>query len=464
MRSSQKMGKTVTRPIEATALTMIVMIAVLGFLSVAAAAQVRQEQDPILALPGALVPSLLIAASLVGFHIFLRSRRMQTEQIIWPSVSLLFVVGAVMIWRLLGWDGVFSQLSRGLIPGMVIAGWLVARPQWIEKVRQWAPLVGLLGLLLPIVTSLFGVVDETGARLALKLGPLPAIQTSEVIKLAMIIFLAWYVEEQGRAAEGRARTFLGWMRIPALQYFIPGALFVAVATLALVRMSDYGAVLILGCIFVAILFAGFEPRVFMTVAAIGLVLAVLAGLILALTWEIPAVIQYRFMAFLNPWSTAVITLNGQSTGITISEGPGYQIQQAIYAVVSGGITGRGLGFGSPDYVPLAHSDFILAAIIEEFGAIIGVAVLFLFAVLLLRIFRTVSLLPPGQIFERLLLVGIGAHLFTQVFVMASGTLNLLPVTGITVPFLSQGGVALLINLTEVGIVLAIARRLEGLNP
>jgi cell division protein FtsW (lipid II flippase) len=160
----------------------------------------------------------------------------------------------------------------------------------------------------------------------------------------------------------------------------------------------------------------------------------------------------------------VITLNGQSTGITISEGPGYQIQQAIYAVVSGGITGRGLGFGSPDYVPLAHSDFILAAIIEEFGAIIGVAVLFLFAVLLLRIFRTVSLLPPGQIFERLLLVGIGAHLFTQVFVMASGTLNLLPVTGITVPFLSQGGVALLINLTEVGIVLAIARRLEGLNP
>ena len=69
----------------------------------------------------------------------------------------------------------------------------------------------------------------------------------------------------------------------------------------------------------------------------------------------------------------------------------------------------------------------------------------------------------GQVFERLLLVGIGAHLFTQVFVMAGGTLNLLPVTGVTIPFLSLGGVSLLTNLVEVGIVLALARRLEGLE-
>jgi cell division protein FtsW (lipid II flippase) len=114
-------------------------------------------------------------------------------------------------------------------------------------------------------------------------------------------------------------------------------------------------------------------------------------------------------------------------------------------------------------VPLAHSDFIFAAVIEEFGSIIGLAVLFLFAVLLVRIFRGVLILPSGQIFERLLLVGIGAHLFTQVFVMAGGTLNLFPVTGVTVPFLSQGGVALMVNLVEIGMVLAILRRMEGSN-
>jgi cell division protein FtsW (lipid II flippase) len=450
--------------VEAIALVMVMAILILGFLSVAAAAKIRTGENPFLALPGALLLSLLISIPIIGFHLFLRYNHMQGEQIIWPSVCLLLAVGLIMIWRLLGFGGVFQQFSRGLVPGLIIAGLLVARPLWIEKIRRAAPIIGLVGLLLPIATSLFGVVDETGARLSLKLGPLPSLQTSELIKLSMIIFLAWYVEEQGRAAEGRAITFLGRFRIPALQYFVPGVLFVIVATLALVKMSDYGAVLILGSIFIAMLFAGFETRIFMTVAGIGLVLVVLVGLVLSFTWDIPAVIQYRFMAFLNPWSTAMITLNGQPTGITISEGPGYQIQQAIYAVISGGITGRGLGFGSPGYVPLAYSDFILAAIIEELGAIIGVAVLFLFAILLLRIFRIVGLLPTGQVFERLLLVGIGAHLFTQVFVMAGGTLNLLPMTGVTVPFLSLGGSALLTNLAEIGIVFAISRRLEGLAP
>ena len=463
MNSERRLVPKSPRLIEATALTMTAVIVMLGFLSVAAATQLRLGNNPVAALPGALGPSFLITILLIGFHLFLRFLRMRSEQIIWPTVSLLFVIGAIMIWRLRGSEIVYQQILRGLLPGIILAGLLVAKPGLIEAIRRRAPLIGLVGLLLPIITSLFGTIDETGARLALKLGPLPAIQTSEMIKLAMIIFLAWYVEEQGRAAEGRAQPFLGWLRIPALQYFIPGVLFVSVASLALVRMSDYGAVLILGFIFIAMLFAGFETRIFFSVTAIGLVLAILMGLILSITWEIPTVIQYRFMAFLNPWSRDTIIINGQSSDVTISEGPGYQIQQSIYAVISGGITGRGLGFGSPDYVPLAHSDFIFAAVIEELGSIIGLAVLFLFAVLLIRIFRGVILLPAGQIFERLLIVGIGAHLFTQIFVMAGGTLNLFPVTGVTIPFLSQGGVALLVNLVEVGMVLAILRRMEGSN-
>jgi cell division protein FtsW (lipid II flippase) len=451
------------RLVEAAALVMIVAIAFLAFVTVSAAAQVRQGQNPLPALPGALLPAGLLAGLLAGFHVLLRLRRLQSEQIIWPAVSLLSVVGASVLWRLRGADGLYQQLLRGFLPGLLLAGLIVSRPEWIERVRRAAPLVGLMGLLLPIATALFGVVDETGARLALKLGPLPAVQTSELIKLAMIIFLAWYIESQGRAAEGRARPVLGWLRLPALRYFVPGLLFVAVATLALVSMSDYGAVLILAVIFLAMLYAGFETRLFVTIVLISLGLAALAALVLAVTWEVPAVIRYRFLAFLNPWSTAMITVDGQPTGVTIAEGPGYQIQQAIYAVISGGVIGKGLGFGTPDYVPLAHSDFILAAIVEELGAVIGVAVLFVFAVLLLRVFRLVALLPSGQTFERLLLVGIGAHLFAQVFVMAGGTLNLLPVTGVTLPFLSQGGMALLVNLTEIGVVLALARRLEGLD-
>src|SRR5690606_37452577 len=98
-------------------------------------------------------------------------------------------------------------------------------------------------LLLLIATAFFGVADETGARLALQIGPLPAVQTSEVIKLALIIFLAWYIEQVGEEAEGRARP-VGWLRLPSFKYFIPGLVFVGVAALALVLMSDFGAILI----------------------------------------------------------------------------------------------------------------------------------------------------------------------------------------------------------------------------
>ena len=148
------------------------------------------------------------------------------------------------------------------------------------------------------------------------------------------------------------------------------------------------------------------------------------------------------------------------TGYTIAEGPGYQIQQSLYAVIAGGVTGAGLGLGTPNFIPLAQSDFILAAIIEEMGSAVGVAVLVLYAILVLRIFRVVLLLPAAQVFERLLLIGIGVHFFTQVFVMAGGTFDLFPMTGVTLPFLSLGGMALLVNLTEIGFVLAVMQRVE----
>jgi len=353
-------------------------------------------------------------------------------------------------------------LLRGFVPGAAVIVAFVLRPRWVEQIRRWTVPISLLGLGLSLATAFFGVVDATGARLALKLGPLPAIQTSEILKLALIIFLAEYIAREGEKAQGRGRAVFGWLRLPAPRYFAPGLLFVAMAVLALVQMSDFGAVLILGGIFVGMLYAGFETRVFITVAAIGLGLTALAALVLAFTWHIPTVMQLRFIAFANPWSTAELVVNGKDLGITVAQGPGYQIQQALYAIIAGGLSGTGLGFGSPDYIPLAQSDFMFAAILEEMGAVVGVAVLALFSIVLFRLLRLATLLPREQTFERMLLTGITLHLFIQVFIMVGGTLNLLPVTAVTIPFLSEGGMALAINLAEVGIALALSRRLEVL--
>lgn len=437
-------------------LVLVILIAAVGFMTVSAADQVRQGADPNAALLPALIPVFGIAVAFLGLHILLSVRKVQVDQMILPVTALIFVIGAAEIWRLRGESGMVQQLGRGLLPGVVISAALIAWRPLVEYMRRYAVFIGLGGLFLLFLTGMFGAVDETGARLSLRLGPL-SMQTSELIKIALIVFLAWYIEREGRAAEGRARKVL-FFRLPAPRYIAPAAMFVGAATLALVKMSDFGAVLILGALFVAMLFTGFETRIFLTITALGLAMGLFVGLILSQTWHVPSTIYYRYLAFRNPWSVQMMP-----NGYTIAEGPGYQIQQALYAVIAGGATGTGLGLGSPYFVPLAQSDFIMAAIIEEMGSAVGIALLVLYAVLVMRIFRVVLMLPRGQVFERLVLIGIGVHFFTQAFVMAGGTLNLIPLTGVTMPFLSLGGVALMVNLSEVGIVLALMQRVQPLR-
>ena len=447
------------RPIEVALLLLVIALFLLGFSMTAIAGQLNQQAEPLLVFPDVLRVPAMVAASLFVIHFLLLWRSGSQAQLLWPAVAVLVTIGMIMIFRLRGTAGVWQQFTRGWVPGVVLIAALLVFPRLLEWMRRAAIPISIGGLLLLIATAFFGVADETGARLALQIGPLPAVQTSEVIKLALIIFLAWYIEQVGEEAEGRARP-VGWLRLPSFKYFIPGLVFVGVAALALVLMSDFGAILIIGSLFIAMLYAGFQPRVFGTIALIGLVLFTVLIIFLALFWSPPDVIRHRVVAFMDPWSEEPLIVNGQPSNITVAEGPGYQIQQAIYAVTAGGLTGTGLGFGTPYFVPLAHSDFIFAAIVEEFGGLVALAIFAFFAVLLLRLLRLGMMLPAGQVFERLLLVGIGVHLFMQLFVMAGGTLNLLPLTGITVPFLSQGGVALMVNLLEVGIGLTLAGRLK----
>jgi cell division protein FtsW (lipid II flippase) len=450
------------RHTETVLLCLAIGLAFLGFIQVAAAAKLRQPEEPWPALGTILFAPAVLAITLLAIHLVLSWRGLRGEQIILPVTGLLAAIGLTVIGRLQGWGGVWQQLSRGWLPGIILMAALILRPAIIERVRrEWPVLISLGGLLLLLLTAFFGVLDESGARLSLKLGPLPPVQTTEVVKLALVIFLAWYIESEGEKIEGRPALVIGPLRLPAPTYFIPGLLFVALATLALVKMSDFGAILILGSLFVAMLYAGFQPAIFAPIVVIALVLSLLMGLILLLFWDVPAVIQYRIAAFLDPWSQEPLLANGEPTGLTIAEGPGYQIQQSVYAMIAGGLTGTGLGFGTPEYIPLAHSDFIFAPLVEELGVLAAMAILALYAILLLRLLRLAILLPEGQIFERLLLVGITVHLFTQIFVMIGGTVNLLPLTGVTVPFLSQGGMAMMVNLTEIGLALALAQRLGG---
>jgi cell division protein FtsW (lipid II flippase) len=459
MRHRTLLHRAFSRRTEALLLVAVALVALLGFAMVHARSQVARGSSPLAGLADAWAPPLALIVGLYSLHFVLAWRHVDAEQLVLPLVGLLLAIGLLLLWRLLPPWATWQQLTRGLLPGLAAIALLALFPGLVERLRSdWPVTSSVVGLVLLVATAFAGVRDEAGARLALKIGPLPAIQTSELVKLSLIVFLSWYIESEGRAAHGRVWS-LGPLRLPPVRYVIPGTLFVSLAALALVKMSDLGAILILGALFAILLYVGFERRVFLTIVAIGLALSLVAGVVLARYWQLPAALQLRLAAFADPWSEEPLTIDGQPTGLTIAEGPGYQIQQAVYAIVDGGITGTGIGAGTPENVPLAHSDMIFAAVAEELGAVGALAVLACFAILLLRILRVAMLLPAGQVFERLLLVGIAAHLFAQVFVMVGGTVNLLPLTGVTIPFLSQGGVALTVNLLEIGLVLAIAQRL-----
>ena len=460
MRHSALQHRAFSRPIEALLLLGVALAAFLGFTMAHVTSQLAHESRPLSGLGIAWAPPLALTLGLFALHFTFVWRRIDAEQVILPILGLLLSIGLLLLWRLLPPWATWQQITRGLIPGFVAIVLLVSFPTWVERLRHDLPVTtSIAGLVLLVATAFAGVRDEAGARLALKIGPLPAIQTSELVKLSLIVFLSWYIESEGAAAHGRVWS-LGPLRLPPVRYLIPGTLFVSLATLALVKMSDLGAILILGALFVALFYAGFERRIFLTMAAIGLALSFAVAIVLASYWQPPAGLQQRLAAFRDPWSEEPLLIDGQPTGVTIAQGPGYQIQQAIYAIVDGGITGTGIGAGTPENVPLAHSDMIFAAVAEELGAMGALAVLACFGIMLLRILRIAMLLPAGQVLERLLLVGIAAHLFSQVFVMVGGTVNLLPLTGVTIPFLSQGGVALTVNLLEIGLVLAIAQRLR----
>lgn len=446
------------RELEANLIIIVGLICLFGFALATAVLRTTTETAET-GWGGVIIVPGLVVGGLFFVHALLIRVASKQEQFIWPITGFLVSIGLILIWRLRGPDAIWQQLTRGWIPGLVLVTILIAKPTIIEQIRRrWAFYIGGFGLLLILLTAFLGTPDESGARLSLKIGPLPAIQTTEFVKLALIIFLAWYIERVGEAAEGRARVF-GFLRLPALKYFVPGLLFVFLATLALVKMSDYGAVPILAGLFVVMFYTGFQGRTFLTTALIGLALSLIVGVVLAVVWEPPATIQERVLAFQDPWSEEEVVINGQPTGVTVSEGPGYQTQQSIYAIIAGGISGTGLGYGTPYYVPLAHSDYIFAAVVEEMGMAIGLAILAFFAILFLRMLRMAVVLPSGYVFERLLVVGITVHLVFQIAIMIGGTINLIPPTGVTVPFLSLGGAALLVNLMEVGLVMALASRL-----
>jgi cell division protein FtsW (lipid II flippase) len=288
----------------------------------------------------------------------------------------------------------------------------------------------LLGLLLVVVAAVFGV-EINGARLWLRIGPFQ-FQPVELLKILLVVYLATYLDER-RSLIGH-HYYVRGLRLPPLPYLIPILLMWGLTIGLIVVQKDLGAALLFFTIFLAMLFL-LTGRV--SYVVVGLVAF---GLGAAALYPLFGHVQARVDAWRDPWADPF--------------GSGYQMVQALYSLASGGLAGAGLGQGDPTAVPESHTDFIFTALGEELGLLGALALLLCYALLALRGYQIALRARDG--FQQLLAAGLTTAIVVQALIITGGTTGLIPLTGITLPFISYGGSSTLVNFAMIGILLRVS--------
>jgi len=293
-----------------------------------------------------------------------------------------------------------------------------------NRLRDRRIVYGLLLLTLFLLFAVFAFSPVNGARRWIKLSGF-SIQPSEISKLVLAIFLAYFLERRA----GEEREF--W------RTFVPCGLITALLAALIVVEPDFGTSLMLLVTFGVVIYtAGARLSHLAMAAAPAIVIA--AGLLIFVPWRMA-----RLVTFLDPWADP--------------QKSGFQVVQSLIAVGSGGTNGLGFAQGKQKmlFLPFAHSDFIFAVIGEELGLLGTLAVLLIFAVFLWRGIRT-SLLAPDR-FSKLLSLGIVTGIVAQALFNISVVLSLVPTKGIPLPFISYGGSSLVPTLAAVGVLLNISQ-------
>lgn len=374
----------------------------------------------------------------VAFHLVLRWRAPYADPLMLPIVTVLNGLGLVMIHRLdLAIDRNSDMAPRQIMwsaLSIVIAALVLVFLRDHRILRRYtftAMAAGLAFLLLPLLPVIGHA--ELGARLWIEIGPL-SFQPGEVAKILLTIFFAGYLVQTRDALSLVGRSFLG-LQLPRARDLGPILIAWLLSLAVLVLERDLGSSLLFFGLFVALLYVATERRSWI---AIGLGLFAGGAYLAFLLFDH---LQRRVHIWLDPWGPDFFDQS-------------YQLRQGLMGLGAGGMLGTGLGRGYPHITPLAQSDFIMASLGEELGLVGVFALLLLYALLVERGLRTALGTRDG--FGKLLAVGLSFSMALQVFVIVGGILRVIPLTGLTTPFLSSGGSSLLANWTIVAILLRIS--------
>lgn len=383
-------------------------------------------------LPANIGPFLGLVLGLVGTaHIVTRRVAPRANPLLLPLVGLLNGIGYVFVARLdthlAGLQALWTAIG---VAAYVVTLVLVRRAADLDRYRYLFALVGMALLVLPLAPVVGRTIN--GARLWVRVGPL-SFQPVELAKIALAVFFCSYLVEKAEVlAVGTQRW--GPFMAPQLRHFGPLLAAWGVSMLIMIGERDVGFSLLFLTAFVALLWIATGRAIYL---GFGTALFA-AGAVVAS--KLFGHVHERIQIWVNPWPYA-------ST-------KGYQIVQALFALAAGGIGGTGLALGSPQRIPVVASDFIFAAIGEELG-LLGTAAVITAFVLLVGTGMRIALAAVRR-FDKLLAAGLTAIVGLQAFFIMAGVTRLLPLTGVTLPFVSYGGSSLVANYIIVAVLARIS--------
>ncbi len=383
-------------------------------------------KNPSGSIAGAAVPLIAILLFPFAAHIANRLVAPRADAILLPLAALMNGLGFVMINRLDPHEGSLQAIWTGIsVAAYIVTLAVVRSADKLDRYRYLLAIAGIGMLFLPLVPGLG--IDINGARLWIHVGPM-SFQPVEIAKLLLAVFLASLIAEK--------RDLLARLRGGGFTRLGPLVLAFGTALMIMAVERDVGFALLIFTAFVLIGWIGTGNRTYLALGAIAFVAGtVVGGLLLPQVHE-------RITVWLDPWKYA------QSIG--------YQLVQAQYAFGIGGLSGTGLGLGHPSLVPVVTSDFIFAAFGEETG-LLGTSAIVIAFILMVGAGIRIALRARSE-FSSLLAMSFTIILGLQTFFILAGVIRLLPLTGVTLPFVAYGGSSLLANYVLIAVLMRISDR------
>jgi cell division protein FtsW (lipid II flippase) len=395
-------------------------------------------------LPANLLPFLaIILGLLLAAHLATRRLAPGADGVLLPIAALLNGVGYVFIARIdTNLAGLQANWTFLAIAAYVATLLLLRRVSDLARYKWTFAFAGVFLLLLPFVPNVGRMIN--GSRIWVGIGPVN-FQPGEFAKIALALFFAAYLVEK-RELLAMATWRVGPLWLPEPRHLGPVLVAWLASLVVLIGQKDLGSALLFFALFVVMLWVATERSSYLFIGGV-----LFAGGAYA-AWHLEETVRSRVSVWLNPWADPL--------------DKGFQLVQAAFALAWGGVSGTGLALGDPTRIPEVKNDFIFAAIGEELGLLGSTAVIVAYLLMIGAGLRIAT--RAERPFEKLLAAGLTTILGIQAFVIIAGVTRVLPLTGVTLPFVSYGGSSLLANYILLAILMRIsdttAQRLGEVAP